>query len=365
MAHMTKIQQARSRLLIHQTFWAQMVLAIPLFKQSALQCPTMQTDMKTIWYSDEFVDSIHVDVVMFALAHEVCHIMLFHGLRKGNRNHKLWNIACDYAVNAILKDCGFALWDKCYYDARFAGMSAEKIYDIFEQKGGGAQSDDGGMPGDIMEPGDLSPEERIEIEQTVRQTVAQAANLARQAGQLPSGLARLVNGILNPVVPWWALLRNHMTKLSRTSYTWSRRNHRIKDFFIPLKRGRCMGELVVIGDTSGSIGNEVFARVAAEIQSAAEQVRPERIRVIWADAEACSSQQVFEPGDPIIMKPTGGGGTDMRLPMKYVERYDPIVVVMITDAETPWPNVPPPYPFIVLCTTRQKIPNYAQVVRLP
>lgn len=379
MAHMTTIQQARSRLLIHQTFWAQLLLAVPLIKQPAHLCPTLQTDMKVIEYSDEFVESVPMDVVMFALAHEICHIIMVHGLRRGGRELELWNISCDYAVNYILEDCGFTLWDKCYFDRRFAGMSAEQIHDILKAEGGADKARDpkkrssggnkgepgGGMPGDLLEraTSNMAPEERAAVEQGIRQLVVQAATLSR--GSMPAGLARLVDGILNPVVPWYALLRNHLTKLSRTSFDWSRRNRRVKDFFIPRKRGKAMGELIVIGDTSGSISGKVLARAGAEIQSAAMTIKPERIRVIWADDTECAGQQVFEAGDTIVMKPVGGGGTDMRKAMKYVERYDPIVVVMITDADTPWPKVPPSYQFIVLCTTKQRVPNYAQVVRLP
>jgi hypothetical protein len=53
----------------------------------------------------------------------------------------------------------------------------------------------------------------------------------------------------------------------------------------------------------------------------------------------------------------------MRKPLKFVEKYEPIVVVLITDGETPWPVDPPPYPLIVLMITDGECP-VGKVVRV-
>jgi hypothetical protein len=50
------------------------------------------------------------DEILFVLAHEVMHIALAHGIRLQARNHFLWNIACDYAINLVLKETGFTVW---------------------------------------------------------------------------------------------------------------------------------------------------------------------------------------------------------------------------------------------------------------
>ena len=107
----------------------------------------------------------------------------------------------------------------------------------------------------------------------------------------------------------------------------------------------------------------MFAQVGCEIDEIAEQVKPERVRMIWADDAECSREEVFERGDEIVLHPKGGGGTDMRKPLKFAEEYDPIVVILITDGLTPWPNTEPPYPLIVICTTTANVP-IGQVVRM-
>ena len=106
-----------------------------------------------------------------------------------------------------------------------------------------------------------------------------------------------------------------------------------------------------------------LAKGAAEINGIAAQVRPERIRVVWTDDKESASVQVFERGEPMEFHPVGGGGTDMRKPLKYVEQYDPIVVIMFTDGYTPWPTVEPDYPLIVVCTTDAPCP-VGRVIRM-
>ena len=116
-----------------------------------------------------------------------------------------------------------------------------------------------------------------------------------------------------------------------------------------------MGEIVVIGDTSGSITNEEIGKVIASVEDIAASTRPERVRLVWADTEV-AGEEVFENGEPIDAHPKGGGGTDMRVPLAYVEQYSPDVVVLITDGYTPWPDSDPAYPLIVCCTTKVDCP---------
>ena len=135
--------------------------------------------------------------------------------------------------------------------------------------------------------------------------------------------------------------------------------------YLPALETTTIGEIVCINDSSGSIGEEVFARAAAELGYIAEIIQPERIRVIWADDEECSLEEVFEPGDPIVLHPKGGGGTDMRKPLAFVEKFEPIVVVLITDCYSPWPKSVP-YPLIILCTDTNEPPKgLGQIIHLP
>lgn len=372
---MNKLQKARAKLQIKHVFFATLVLSLPMEADESI--PTAATDMTKIIYNPKFFEGLTVEQIMFVLVHEVMHVMFKHGLRKRGRNHRLWNAAGDFAINLIAQEAGFEMIPGVLLDRKFAGMSAEQIYDKLLQDqnsggGGGGKGEpqpgdvDYGNPfnGDVMEPEHMDAEARAKIERTVQQHVAQAASMARMAGKLGGSLERLVNGIINPPLPWQDLLREYMTRVTKHDESWTRRNRRIVDAFLPARHSEQMGEVVVIGDTSGSMDNgKHYAQVGAELTAICDQVKPERVRVIWADDTDCALEEIFEPGDPIVLHPKGGGGTDMCRPLRHVVQFDPEVVILITDGYTPWPDREPDYPLIVCCTTDAKCP-VGSVIRM-
>lgn len=385
---MKPMEKARAKLLLRHPFYATLTLASPLIEDKTV--PTACTDMKSIWYNPEFVASLKGGQVETLVAHEVLHIMLKHGLRLRGRNPYQWNCACDYAINLVLMEDGFEPIDDWLCDPKYKGMTAELIYEALERdkqkekqkrkqhgddgegkgQGGGNSPDEqerDGLPhnpmdGDIREPANMTPEERAAVERSIEQRVAQAANIARMAGKMPGGLARLVGDILNPKVPWQDLLREYATRVTKDDESWSRRNRRFSRMYLPSRHSMRMGEVAVIGDTSGSITNDELKIVGSEVAAILDAVQPETTRLVWADTEV-AGEQVFEAHDIVKPEPKGGGGTDMRVPLAYVEQFEPQVVVLITDGYTPWPTEQPPYPLIVCCTTNAPVP-VGEVVRI-
>ena len=62
-------------------------------------------------------------------AHELFHAALGHNLRRGKRNHKLWNIAADHEVNNLILASGkYEIPDDWVCDTKYAGWSVERIY---------------------------------------------------------------------------------------------------------------------------------------------------------------------------------------------------------------------------------------------
>ncbi len=389
---LTNFDKARAQMLIKHPFFASIVLSTDWVVDKKIS--TAMTNMVKVWYNPDFYETLTVDVAIFVNVHEIMHIILKHGLRRGNRKPIRWNKACDYAINQELKDADITLWDHCLIDHKYKGMTAEQIYDLLtleregkgKRKGKGkpgqgepADGAGGGQPDDDDDIEDLGPlgqdvtdategksqQEVSDISDGINQKVAQAATMARAAGKLPANLQLLVDGELNPPQPWELILREFMTRVVNETETWNRRNRRFANITLPSRYSVGMGELIIIGDTSGSmIGDKVFGQIAHEINHCNEYVKPERTRVVWADAEECSGEQVFEPGEEVKLEPKGGGGTDMRLPLKFVEKWDPCCVILVTDCYTPWPDVPCPFPLIVCSITDAPSPDWAMRLKL-
>lgn len=379
---MDNIKKARARMMITQPFFASLMASTPWIETTDV--PTAGTDMKKIYFNPDFFANMPVDEVMGVIAHEVMHIALEHGMRQQSRNHVLWNMACDFAINPILKECGMVLPARHLDDPQFHKMSAGEIYDKLQQMADKARKSgktgdptDGaaksGMPecdpnlqGDLQTPddGNGDPAEQAKMRQQIQQKVAQAANIARMAGKVPGGLEGLINDILDPKVPWPDVLRDYMLAQVKDDESWSRRNRRFNNIYLPARYSECMDKVVVIGDSSGSMFcQDDLDKMAAEINGVFEMTQPRELRLIWADTRV-ASDEVFEAGDIVLVAPKGGGGTDMRVPLKYVEQYDPDFVILITDGYTPWPDSVP-YPLIVVCTQDATPPDgLGQVVKV-
>lgn len=356
---MDKLAQSRARTLIQHPFLATIMLGTKEVADKSI--PTACTDSKTIRYNPEFMNSLPIDVCIFVRLHEVGHIIFMHNIRRGHRDPRLWNIACDYAINRWLKSTDIKIWENCCYDPKYDGMSEEVIYDLLvkEQKERNAKGL-GPIPedilgGDVIEPENLGPEEIKRITRDIQGRIAEAATAARMAGKMTGELEKLVVDALKPQVPWQELLRDYMTRTSQDDETWARRNRRISHVFLPSRHSTRVGEIAVIRDISGSISHEEQAKTVAEVESISHTTRPELIRVIAADTKV-KHEDVFAFGDDVKIAPMKGGGTDMRVPLTYVEQFDPEVVILVTDGHTPWPAIEPPYPLIVCCTTDVAVP---------
>ena len=244
------IKKARGKMMITQPFFATLMASTPWVETD--QVPTAGTDMKNIYYNPKFFEAMPVPEVMFVIAHEVMHMALEHGLRLNGRNPTLWNMACDFATNWTLTECGMTMPKEGLIDKQYANMSAPQIYEkLIDQadkaraagKTGNPEDGEGasGMPGldplhgDLQAGEPLSPAEEAKLKQTIQQKVAQAASIARMAGKVPGALEAMINEILEPQVPWPDLLRDYMLSKCKDDETWSRRNRRFGDIYLPTR----------------------------------------------------------------------------------------------------------------------------------
>ncbi len=208
-------------------------------------------------------------------------------------------------------------------------------------------------------PDPLSPEERATLEVQWQQRLAGAAQQAQQAGKLGGTLARLIEHLLQPQLPWRMLLARYMTAMARDDFSYMRPSRREGEAILPSLKSSQI-DIAVAVDTSGSIKAGEIEEFLSEVAALKGQMRA-RVTLL-----PCDSQ--LAPGAPWIIEPwedfdlpdslAGGGGTDFRPVFEWLEAngVQPELLVYFTDAEGRFPDHEPNYPVIWLVKGKEKVP---------
>ena len=181
-----------------------------------------------------------------------------------------------------------------------------------------------------------SPADLAEHEAEWQQAVQQAAQVAKAQGKLPSGLARLLEEVLRPVVDWKDTLRDFLARNSKDDYSWAKANRRFihQNVYLPSMYSEGdMDFFAVAVDTSGSMSDRDMAQFAGEITSIMEDTKPPKLEVIYCDSSVGSRQTLTEADLPLQLKPVGGGGTSFKPVMDELKKLDddPTCLVYFSD----------------------------------
>ncbi|MGB0721940.1 MAG: DUF2201 family putative metallopeptidase [Gammaproteobacteria bacterium] len=392
----TKLSAARTRLILDKPFLGALVLRLPM-KEGGDWCKTTATDARAFYYNRAFIDSLDLAQTQFMLAHEALHCALSHFARRMNRVKWRWDLACDFAVNPLLLDEGLKAPPDMLRVREFDGLTAEEIYPLLDrfdeddktldehiyddenQKGGdkgvsqkeldpqqdSGDASQGGQPQQgengqgANQPPPLNHEERAELQVQWTQRLAGAAQQAMQAGKLTGAMARLVDHLLQPQLPWRMLLARYMTVSARDDYNYQRPSRREGTAILPSLRSSQV-DIVVAVDTSGSIGRAEMQEFVSEVDAIKGQVKA-RISLVACDAElAEGAPWVFEPWEQVELPKSLGGGGGTRFEPVFDWARDcgkpPDLLVYFTDAVGSFPPLEPSFPVIWLVKGRAQVP---------
>jgi predicted metal-dependent peptidase len=353
-----KVSIALCQLLFEQPFFG--TLALQLKKIEDKTCPTMATDGKRLLYGPKFVDSLPIPVIRTILAHEVLHCALLHPTRRGMRNPKKWNIACDYVINEQLQELNEKSNNQPFpfpegklaplLNKQYRGMMAEQVYDLLpddpDSNGKGDGSDFQGGMGDVMDPERGEDSKQIETDWQI--ATAQAAELCKKQGTLPSSMERLVQELLNPPPRWQDILRRWVRDIAKDDYSFTRPNSRYAHtgFILPSLYSQRIGRIAVAIDTSGSITPELLNVFLSEVEGILHEVKPRETVVFDCDAEI-HHKWTLDTGDPVPRDFTGGGGTCFRPVFEALETEErPDCLIYFTDLHGSFPDSEPGYPVL-------------------
>ena len=402
LSSMVRIQKARTTLLLDHPFFGTL-----LFRLGAMSCSTiatMATDGVSLYFNPQFVETLSAAEIAGTLAHEVMHPALQHHTRRGGRNPRRWNMACDYAINPMLLDAGLTLPKDVLLDNRFRGMSAERIYNLLEEEeqnqsssndadtesqddsadSRGSNSSESSSSGkDNVEvpsvpetPGGIgqvldAPEPANREGNTVAEqardwqiAVEQAENVAKLAGKLPAGVTRSLEAAKSARVDWRELLRRAWSETIPADYSWTRpnRRHVWNGLYLPGTVCEGVREICIAVDCSGSINARQLGLFEAEVRSILEGQQPRLVHVLYFDTEV-QKVETYQAGLPIRLMPVGGGGTDFRPCFGWLEErgITPQTLVFLTDLWGTFPGDVPPYPVLWASTGKREAP-FGQVI---
>jgi len=387
-----RIQKARTALVLDHPFFGSLLFRLKGRESRSIK--TMATDGVSLYYNPEFVETLDAAMLAGTLAHEVMHPALHHHVRRSGRDPRRWNEACDYAINPLLVDAGLSLPEGVLLDNRFRGMSAEQIYNLLESesesetaqdsgKAGGEDEPEGEESKDETSPGgnsnepsapvteggigqvlDAPPpdEETPTIEEQAREwdaAVNQATTVARQAGKVPAGLHRTLEGAAEAAVNWRELLRRLWSDTIPADYSWMRpnRRHIWAGLYLPGVISEGVGEIAIAVDCSGSVNARQLRLFEAEVRSILEGQRPQRVHVLYFDATV-HNVETYESGQPVHLNPVGGGGTEFGPCFDWLDEHgiQPQTLVFLTDLYGSFPPSAPGYPVLWASTGGRQAP---------
>lgn len=394
----TKLSAARTKLILDKPFLGALVLRLPMEEGDPKWCPTTATDARKFYFNPDYIDALSSEHLQFVLAHEALHCALSHFARRGHREQKRWDMACDLAVNDLLVKDGLTPPPGALVDIGFDGMTAEEIYpslqDEFEEpmdrhlydkqddadhdqqevqgkqqqptpeqppreggSSGGERKEKGGLGG---APAPLTPDERETLNTQWQQRLAGAAQIAMQVGKMGDAMARLIDHLLQPQLPWRNLLAHYVSNIARDDYSYARPSTRRGDPAVYPSLRSAQVHVTVVLDTSGSITDEELRQFVTEIDAIKAQLRA-RIVLHACDAQlAVDGPWEFEPWDELALPREfrGGGGTDFTPVFEWQGQQEqlPDLLIYFTDAEGEFPAQEPTFPVLWLVKGKGVVP---------
>jgi len=333
--------------------------------------PTAYTNGRDEVYGREFVDKLNDAELRFLILHE-CYHKLYRHLTTWNHlykeNPQLANVACDFVINIKIVDDNKdkfatmtgALTIGCY-DEQYRGMDSAQVFNLLKQKqqqqqASGDSTTGTGNPGDGSGNGspsnslpqgfdehdwesaqELSADEQRELARDIDEAIRQGALIA---GKMGTGGDRDLAELLEPQVNWREVMRDFVqTTCSGSDYsTWQRPSRRYigMGHYLPSGISEAVGELVIAGDMSGSIGQREISVILTETKEICDTVHPDKVRMLYWDTQVCQDEEYDQHElDDLVKstKPAGGGGTSVECVPEYItaKGIKPQAVVVITD----------------------------------
>jgi predicted metal-dependent peptidase len=313
--------------------------------------PTACTDGENVRYGTAFIKDMTRKQLRYLVGHENLHKALHHCTEYKTAAAKYpreFAQAIDYVVNWQLESMDTDA-DKFLeritaipplVDAKYADMGVlEVMRDLLKNP-----PPPNKKPMDAHEQGTMTPtEEEIKHAEEIKTKIEDAVRHGEIVqGQMRSAEGKgtsSLSGFRESRTDWKPHLRRFFQEMcegdDQSRFNPPNKRMLPLDIILPSHFSEATGEIIVAGDTSGSMVG-YYGLVFGEIARICQTVQPKSVRVLWWDTHI-AGEQVFTQKDyakiATLMAPKGGGGTTVSCVAKHIakKKYKPKATIMLSD----------------------------------
>lgn len=381
-----KISRAKAKLLVDYPYFG--TLASRLEFSANENVEAFLTDGTRFEYNADYLDGLEMDELAFALSNGAMHAALAHDSRKKGRMGWLWQLATDYAINAMLVENGLEAPERINYDERFEGMYAEEIYALLkdeiknEEFDGNEENDTGFNENNKRRQNEMhapdqeqakaqnrpkieaeeehrkADEGRLSEEEQWQRIGEEALQKALKRGDKPLGIERFVEIAPEGRVDWRSELRNAVDRHYLSDYRLLPPSKKLlyMGTYLPSTHSDTLRVVIAI-DSSGSVDEALLGKFLGEIEALMLSFPNYLIDLLVCDA-AVHEHRSFTGGERIEYRLKGGGGTDFRSVFAYVDSVldGCELLLYFTDLDGRFPDEEPLYETLWVCDARHSGP---------
>lgn len=347
MKHTDMINKSYFDFMMHQPFFGFLLSKISR-AHAVDDIPTAATDGTYLIYNKDFVEHLSQEELNFVFMHELYHVILLHMFRRGARDPYLWNLACDYVVNAnivadipSLNRSGLKIEmlpnALLREDSDDTKKTAEIVYDELLDKL--SLSEATYMVANSGTGKDIDDNYSAVAEQAAEASLSEAAEFVKSYGNVSDNVKRIVEEVTAKKLRWDKLLKRWLSlqESDDTSFDSPNRHYLPHGILIPdtyLDETLPEGVIFAI-DTSGSISLKQLSQFKAMARHAVEQYDVEGKLLYWDTSVTAIADMMDNRIEDI--PPVGGGGTNPLCVFDFIEdkKMNPNAIVILTDGYFP------------------------------
>lgn len=377
-----KLSEAKARLLVEKPYFGTLAANLTLKENEDQQ--SFLSDGTLFEYNSDYLESLSIDELGFALSNGAMHAALAYENRKNERMSWLWQLSTDYAINALLVQNGLELPERVNYERRFDGMYAEEIYamlkdEIQNENFSDEESNETGFNennerhhNEIQSPDQEEAKEKnrpqMEVENTLQeerfeQLQEEALQKANAHGELPEGIERFVELKHQSIIDWREELHHALDRHYRNDYRMMPPSKKLlySGIYLPSLYSERLN-LVVAIDSSGSVDEVLLSSFIDELEALLLSFNDVSVELLICDDRIRSHQSIVG-GERIEYQLQGGGGTSFKPVFEFIDSADFTcnLLLYFTDLEGIFPHQTPDYETFWITPQKKEIP-YGDII---